>query len=48
MQGTWVQSLAQEDPMWWGGGQLSLRTLIPVLHNNRGYCNDKPAHLNEE
>ena len=51
MQGTWVQSLVQEDstclratkPTRHNG---SLRALEPVLYNKGSHCNEKPEHPN--
>ena len=54
MQGTWVQSLVQENPTCDGatkpmhGNYWSPSTLEPVLHNKRSHRNKKPNHPNEE
>ena len=52
MQGTWVQSLLQEDSTSLRATKLrrhnngSLRALEPVLHNKRSHRNEKSEHPN--
>ena len=52
MQGTWVQSLVQEDSTCLGATKPtrhngSLRALEPVLYNKGSHCNEKPKHPNK-
>ena len=52
MQGTWVQSLVQEDAPCSGAVMpvcrtyCSLPALEPMLCNKRSHCNKKPKHHN--
>ena len=50
MQGTWVQSLVQEDPTAVEpssqAAAIEAAHLKPVLCSKRSHCNEKPEHHN--